>query len=493
MNYLVKLILFAIIFLVPSFSDAQVKFRKVMGSIGYDYGMSAKQTTDKGYIICGATSSFGTGNSDMFALKTDSLGIPKLQKTYGGINVDRGACIRQTTDKGYIMVGYTNSAGAGGYDVYLIKIDSLLQPQWTKTYGGSDWDFGKCVEQTTDGGYIICGSTYTYGQGNEDYYLIKTNSSGDTLWTKTFGGVNEDVANSVVQTIDGGYILTGTSKSMGDTLGDIYTVKTNSLGDTTWTNKFGGTHLDYGNDILESRFGRYIIGGESQSLGNPDSDGIIVVISTTGSTIGLMYRTYLPDFDNVESIAEDTSGRIAMTGRTITNGDAYGNGDVYFSLINKDWGFINATTFGATGYDKGCSIEPTKDKGFIICGYTTSFNNFLDDIYLIKTDSTGIAGSGESLVSTNIQSFSSSINNSESKLFPNPASTSVSFYSEKIKDDVLVQVFDVIGNLLQSEKINQNQKSLYSINISDLANGIYILNISKNGDSFSQKLIIQHE
>nr|MDQ3047823.1 hypothetical protein [Bacteroidota bacterium] len=194
-----------------------VKFRKVIGSNGYDYGMSAVQMFNKGYITAGSTTSFGSGNTDIYIVKTDSLGLPYDDAYFGGINIDRANCIRQTADSGFVILGYTNSLGAGGYDIYLIKTDEFLNIQWSKTYGGADWDFGNCIEQTTDGGYIICGSTYSYGAGDQDYFMIKTNASGVGLWSRTFGGAKQDEAKSVIQTSDGGYAITGFSKSMGDT------------------------------------------------------------------------------------------------------------------------------------------------------------------------------------------------------------------------------------------------------------------------------------
>ena len=482
---------FLILYSLTNFAQT-IKFRRVIGNSGYDYGNSAMQTADKGYIIGGTTSSFGAGSTDMYVIKTDSLGTPYKQATFGGINVEAGNCIRQTADKGYIIAGYTNSFGAGGYDVYLVKMDSNLNEQWSKTYGGSDWDFGKCVAQTTDGGYIICGGTYSYGQGDEDYYLIKTNSTGDTLWTKTFGGTHEDIANSVIQTSDGGYILTGTTKSMGDTLGDFYTIKTDSSGNTQWTNKFGGPLLDYANDILESRYGGYIVGGESQSYGTAgSSDGIIVKIDPTGSFASLVYQTYLPGFDNIESVAEDTSGRVAMTGRTVTNGDSYGNGDVFFSMINKSWGFINATTFGYNGYDIGYSIEATKDHGFIICGYTNSFNNNLADIYLIKTDTIGYSTSSDINFVTGIET-NYILNNAELKVYPNPANNNIyiNFKNNTINPLYNISVTDILGKELKHLVIES--KTLITINTSDLADGLYFINVTDKDFSTTQKLIVHH-
>ncbi|MCX6295372.1 MAG: T9SS type A sorting domain-containing protein [Bacteroidetes bacterium] len=481
--------LFFISFQITVRSQTPVKFRKVIGNSGYDYGYSVKQTFDKGYVIGGSTSTFGSGNTDMYIVKTDSMGIPYGQKTIGGINIDQGKCIRQTKDSGYVFLGYTNSFGAGGYDLYLVKMDTAFNIQWFKTYGGSDWDFGSCVEQTSDGGYILCGSTYSFGKGDEDYYLIKTNSTGDTVWTKTYGGIKEDVANSVVQTSDGGYIITGTSKSLGDTLGDIYTIKTNALGDTTWTNKFGGPKLDYGNDILESINGGYIIGGESQSFGT-SSDGIILKIATSGATVGLMYQTYLPAFDNIESITEDATGRIGMTGKTVTGGDGSGNGDVFFSMLKYDFSWINATTFGFSNHDIGYSIESTKDHGFIICGYTNSFNNFLGDIYLIKTDTLGFATSVDNIVLTGIEKEEIS-KNSEFTIYPNPASDNVniSMKSTLTSKPSNIIITDILGKEIKSFDIENNS---ISINTTDLADGMYYLTIRNKKNSSIQKLVIHH-
>ncbi len=481
-----KIFLLLCIFISINTFAQPIRFSHVLGSDGYDDGYSAKQTFDKGYIVGGSTSSFGAGATDMYLLKTDPHGNPVRQRTIGGINIDIGKCVRQTADSGYIMVGYTNSFGTGGYDVYLVKTDSLLDTLWTHTYGGFNWDFGNCVEQTTDGGYIICGSTFSFGNTGEDYYLLKTDANGTEQWAQSYGGANDDVANSVIQTSDGGYILTGTTKSMGDLNGDIYTIKTNAIGDTIWTNKFGGPNLDYGNDVLESIYGGYMVGAETQNyglgtLGN--SDGVIVRLSSSGHVDSIKV-TGVPGNDNIQSITEDVLGRIAMTGK-----HPFLNGSTSLFLIYNNWYYVNGTQFGFNNYEMGYSVETTADTGFVICGYTTSFNNFIDDIYLIKTDSFAVGGGADVLAALNIQTLYPT-QNSDFKIFPNPASDFVTIYSEKINESATIKIFDVLGNELKSNKTEQ--KIDVSINVSDLANGIYFITISTKSISVSQKLIIQH-
>jgi hypothetical protein len=489
---MIRIVFFFVIIFSGQLIIAQtpVKFRKVLGNTGYDYGYSAIQTKDHGYIIGGSTSSFGSGNTDMFFVKTDSMGIPLKNKTFGGINIDKAQCIRQTNDKGFVLFGYTNSFGAGGYDLYLVKMDSLYNTEWEKTYGGTDWDFGNCIEQTADGGYILCGSTFSYGKGDEDYYLLKVNSAGDTLWTKTYGGTKEDVAKSVIQTIDGGYVLTGFTKSLGDELGDIYTIKTNSSGDTLWTNRFGGAQADFGNDVVESITGGYLVGGETSSIGFGNADGGLIHIDTAGA---LLRTTTIggSQFDNIISIAEDRYGRIAMLGNTQGFGSL--NQDFYFFIIDSGWWYANSTTYGTIKHENAFSVENTNDNGFILCGSTTGYNNGLEDIYLIKTDTFGLSGftgSETNISIVNVPEMYSQANNGF-MVYPNPANNmlNIDIYNNWNKQVSEIVIFDILGKEIRHFKSGLSK--IY-IDTSDLENGLYFIGL-KNENSFSsQKLLIHH-
>jgi hypothetical protein len=329
------------ILILPSFAGAQITFERWYGGSDQDWGYSVSQTTDGGYIIVGKTWSYGAGwydvyggtledvghsvaqttdggyiiagwtesygaddSSDVYLIKTDSIGDTSWTRTYGGAYNDQGNSVAQTTDEGYIIAGWTQSYGAGYYDVYLIKTDSIGDTSWTRTYGGTDDDHGNSVAQTTDGGYIIAGTTKSYGVALHDFdaYLIKTDSVGDTLWTKTYGDTFEDRGYSVTQTTDAGYIIAGMGGyvqpghydvwSWGTSVAqttdgsyiitgavvsglwyyDVYLMKTDSIGDTLWTRAYGDTASDQAYSVAQTSDGGYIMVGStsSYSAGMPD-------------------------------------------------------------------------------------------------------------------------------------------------------------------------------------------------------------------------------
>jgi hypothetical protein len=166
------------------------------------------------------------GYYDFYLVKIDSLGDTLWTKTYGGSSSDRAYSVQQTADGGYVVAGYTSSFGTGLNDFYLVKTDSQGDTLWTRTYGGDGDDIARSVQQAADGGYVLAGSTESFGAGNSDFYLVKTDSQGDTLWTRTHGGSSHENANCAQQTTDGGYIVAGYSYSFGAGEYDFYLVKT---------------------------------------------------------------------------------------------------------------------------------------------------------------------------------------------------------------------------------------------------------------------------
>jgi len=237
-------------------------WERTYGGEGLDYGFSVFETTDSSYIITGSTGSYGPAASDFFnlyALKIDLNGDTVWTRAFGGDTIDNGYSAVQALDGGYLLVGTTTSSGAGGLDVWLIKINVDGDTLWTRTYGGSSNDVGGAVIQTFDGNYLIAGCSRSFGAGGYDVYLIKVNSLGDTIWTRVFGGDENDYGVSVIETSDDNYIIVGRTSSFEASWYDVYLIKVSSSGDTLWTRTYGGTYSDYGNCVTQTFDGGYII------------------------------------------------------------------------------------------------------------------------------------------------------------------------------------------------------------------------------------------
>ena len=237
-----------------------VEYERTFGGSEYDYGYDVEQTSDGGFIVTGWTMSYGAGFSDVYLVKTNGSGGATWQRTFGGTDNDFGNAVRQTSDGGYVIVGYRHEPAVVETDVYLVKTDDSGTLQWQRTFGGSGYDRGHSVQQTCDGGYIIVGETGSYGVGG-DIYLIKTNSLGEMLWQKTFGGSSGEVGNSVQESADGGFIFTGWTGSYGAGSYDVYLVKTDNSGTMLWSKTFGGVAEDRGYSVQETSDGGYVLTG----------------------------------------------------------------------------------------------------------------------------------------------------------------------------------------------------------------------------------------
>ena len=244
-----------------------------------DQGNSVLQTSDGGYVIAGWSMSYGAGGSDAYLLRTDASGDTIWTRTYGGTLNDYSHSIAQTRDGGYVLAGWTNSFGAGNYDVYLIKTDASGDTVWTRTYGGTSEDYGIFVAPTADSGCVIAGLTSSYGAGGYDIYLIKTDTRGDTVWTKTYGGPLADWGYCIAQTTDGGYIIAGDR----DNQSDAWLLKTNASGDTTWTKTYGGPNQESADAVAQTSDGGYILAGLTSSYGAGGQDVYLIKTDAYGN------------------------------------------------------------------------------------------------------------------------------------------------------------------------------------------------------------------
>ncbi|MFZ8835176.1 MAG: T9SS type A sorting domain-containing protein [Candidatus Caldipriscus sp.] len=255
-------------------------FAKTYGGTDYDWAFAVQQTLDGEYILAGGTYSFGAGSDDIFLIKTDANGNIIWSKTYGGTNWDFAYSVQQTSDGGYIVAGKTNSFSGGG--VFLMKTDANGNIIWAKTYEGT---VAYSVQQTSDGGYIVAGRTDSFGAGGSDIFLIKTDANGNISWAKTYGGTSSDWAYSVQQTSDGGYIVAGWTTSFGAGGSDFFLIKTDANGNVSWAKTYGGTDYDWAFAVQQTLDGEYILAGVTYSFG-ADSTDIFLIKTDANGNIG---------------------------------------------------------------------------------------------------------------------------------------------------------------------------------------------------------------
>jgi hypothetical protein len=320
-------------------TDAQGNFQwgQTYGGAKPEYAYSMIETTDGNYFILGYSQSFGGGDFDTYLIKISPTGSLLWQKTYGGFGNDHGREIIKTTDGNYAFVG-TTSSGFTSDQAFLTKIDLAGTVLWTKNYGGSMHEGGNTVKETSDGGFIIAGQTFSYGQGNGSAYLVKTHSNGDTSWTKyyntgtiisevnslvvnsdrsfvfvvrdsssttdidvrvmktdslgvlgfnkLYGGTKKDTPKKIQKTNDGGYVIASSSRSFTWMNPDMWILKLTVGGDTSWTKHFGGTNHEHGNDIKQTADGGYIAVGHAKSYGS-DGQRIMLVKIPNSGTVGI--------------------------------------------------------------------------------------------------------------------------------------------------------------------------------------------------------------
>jgi hypothetical protein len=331
------------IYLIKTDADGTVLWTKTYGGQGHENGSSVRQTSDGGYIISGSTTPYSASDdctADAYLVKTDAAGTVLWTKTFGMPGKeDSATSVQQTSDGGYILVGETMSFGAGSYDFYIIKTDASGNAVWTRTFGKNSCDYATSVQQTPDGGYIIAGTTMAYEATNPygayNILLLKMDANGNASWWKLFGGDKDDFSGTVRRTSDGGYILAGTTYSFGAGYCDLYLIKTDSSGNALWTKTLGGTDADGGGSVVQASDGGYIVAGSSQSFGAGAAD------------------VYL--------LKTDSSGNVVWT-----------------------------RTFGGPDSEGGASVQQTSDGGYVVSAYTNSFGEGDWDVYLIKTDSNGL-------------------------------------------------------------------------------------------------------
>ena len=380
-------IFYITIFILIGCLKAQIPdtiWTKIYGGNESDHTYDIEQTIDDGYIVCGTTNSFGNGESDIWLLKLNALGDTIWTKIYGGSQYDSGRDILLANDSGFVVIGYTYSFGNGESDIWLLKINETGDTLWTKTFGGIESDYAYSVIQNTDGGYLIGGTSLYPGQLGSDIWLIKTDLNGDSIWTKRFGYSDslEENCSDVINTNDGGYIIAGNTAGFTSPLSDVWIIKTNSFGDTLWSKYYGGSSFDWCTDIQQTADGGIIVTGFTDSFGSGGTDVWLFKIDETGN---IVWDKVWGGTDNEEnySVSQTDDGGYIIAGLTQSIGVGWSDG--WLIKTNSLGDTLWTKTFEIFGQDKLTSVKQTDDGGYILSGDTFIPNKFYD-FWILKLD-----------------------------------------------------------------------------------------------------------
>lgn len=385
--------------------------RKYYGTDSLEYANQIIQTIDGGYATIGSSSDFWSSERNIYFVKTTNTGDVSWTKKIGGQGRENGTAIVQTASGEYFIGGTSRYISNGLFDYYLIKTNINGDTLWTKNYGGSLNEEVNSMQQTSDGGLILAGYSESFSFGSKDFYLVKTNSNGDTLWTKHYGGNLDEIANSVRQTSDGGFIITGYSQSFGFSNVNMYVVKTNAVGDTLWTKTYGQVNrFSRGNDIVQTDDGGYAITGS---------------IKTASPNGG--YDLYLVKIDSVGNVQWEQEVKVEPTNTMHTSSE-------------------------------GRSILQTPDGGFAILG--TWFSASTYEVLFVKTDSNGTV------------ELEKIVSNITFNLFPNPLTESATLQIENFHNEAYtLTLFDNEGRLVRTFKNLSPNKIVIERN--NLPSGLY--------------------
>lgn len=482
---------FILLLLLPILGLAQVNTTVnlyTFGGLNNDAAEDIAATANSGYIVVGSTSSNSFGNTDVYLLKVDSLCNHEWSKAIGGSNNDWGYSVQQTHDKGYIIASNSNSFGNGGYDIVLMKRDSIGNYQWRKTYGGPDWDFVYSVTQTYDSGYVFCGETYNNTTGMSDVYIVKTNSLGDTLWTKTLGGTMADQGNAVIETSDSSIVVSGNIGTLNDST-DIYVIKLSSTGVILWDSTYSHPGYETANNIIETNDKNYVLTGASTSLNtNNDKDFYLQKIDPNGIQIWTQFFSGTGD-EEAFDLHEDINGDLTIVGFTEAFGGGMKDGIVFVINSAGNWTGLGPT-YGNSFNEVFLSSAVGKNGNLCAAGYTNSYGNGLNDVLIARFDS--ITLGGNSLLTNYFDTIPLSVKEAQNKiyvnLYPNPTKNVLNLSSSYNKE-FLVKILDITGKEVKRINAYSNQVSFSTINLN---NGIYLCEIYSRTHEllYSNKFII---
>ncbi len=427
-----KLILASILILIIAIPQSlHARWAMLYGGSENDWANSVQQTSDGGYIVAGYTESFGKGLWDIWVLKLSFAGDIEWQRTYGGLQNEEAYSIQETDDGGYIVAGYTDSFGLGNKDIWVLKLKTEGDIEWQRTIGGSGNEWASSIQQTSDGGYIIGGTSDSFGSGEVGFLVIKLTAQGSDVWQEYYTPFVNGYLRSIQETSDGGYITAGQIYPSLNNSIDLLILKLDSIGGIKWKRFYGGSQDDWANAIQETGDGGYFVAGYTESFGAGNLDFWVLKLTSDGDID--WERAYGGSGDDWANSAQQTSdGGFIVAGSS----DSFGAGLSDFwllklsSLGNIDW----EMAYGDVGEEAAFSIQQTEgDPGYVVAGTTNSYSPGDLDILVLKLNpggaidlscslegisSASVASTGATLIEANISFQATSLDPQITSIIP---------------------------------------------------------------------------
>jgi len=361
---------------IISSSVGDIQWSQSYGDIGDDWGYAVIQTADRGFVLAGTTFNNETGDYDAWLVKTDTSGMPQWDQLYGSYADDWAYTIIQTADGGFAFAGttYSGSFGLGEWDGWLVKTDASGEYQWDQLYGTDEDDEVYAIIQTADGGFALTGTTFDNETGNYDAWLVKTDVGGDQQWDQIFGSYEDDWGYAVIQTADGGFVLAGTTFNNETGDNDAWLLKTDASGEYQWDQLYGTDEADEAYAAIQTADGGFALTGTTFDNETGDYDAWLVKTDASGEyQWDQLYGT--DKDDEAYAAIQTTDGGFALAGYTDSSG--VGVWDAW--LVKTDAsGVVEWTqTYGDEEDNWVESVIQTADGKFVLAG--TTFNNETDD------------------------------------------------------------------------------------------------------------------
>lgn len=438
-------------------------FEKIYGTAGEDISRSVKQLASGSIYVLGNSTSGIIGSGDISISKLDGDGNELWTMYYGTPNVENAFFLNITSDGNFVLVAESENL-PGDMDILIYKVDTAGAVLWNKSFSSPVNETPKYIEQTSDGGYILCG-TQNDLVGSNDILVVKLDSNGDYEWHRTYGR-NDNEYSDMIHQVGTEYILTADTKSYGAGGYDVILYSLDSWGDELWSQTYGDSLQNGCQGLLLVSDGNYLSYGETEIYPTSPYDFYLEKINPSGGSIW-RYTYGGAGSDAIFSVQEDVDGGFVCTGYS-NSYNGFGPTDLVILKVDSNGIFQWKQTYGSPGIEVGYEIIKAVDgNGFIITGQTYVAST---EYYLLKLDQNGIIG---------VPSLER--NNYFSDAFPNPANGIISLkYDLGFQKDGMFAIFDVSGKKKMEEKL-ESPAGTITADISDLAAGIYFYGIESEG------------